>query len=100
MTSKKFDITPDIRLLVDIGEANYEVPQAISELIANSMDARYLDEKVKIEVFIDDNEISIIDNGIGMTENILAEALRLAAQMDTVTGNTKARKGRKRKENS
>ena len=93
MTSKKFDITPDIRLLVDIGEANYEVPQAISELIANSMDARYLDEKVKIEVFIDDNEISIIDNGIGMTENILAEALRLAAQMDTVTGNTKARKG-------
>jgi hypothetical protein len=93
MTSKKFDITPDIRLLVDIGEANYEVPQAISELIANSMDARYLDEKVKIEVFIDENEISIIDNGIGMTENILAEALRLAAQMDTVTGNTKARKG-------
>ncbi len=93
MTSKKFDITPDIRLLVDIGEANYEVPQAISELIANSMDARYLDEKVEIEVFIDENEISIIDNGIGMTENILAEALRLAAQMDTVTGNTKARKG-------
>lgn len=93
MTSKKFDITPDIRLLVDIGEANYEVPQAISELIANSMDARYQDEKVKIEVFIDENEITIIDNGIGMSENILAEALRLAAQMDTVTGNTKARKG-------
>ncbi len=93
MTSKKFDITPDIRLLVDIGEANYEVPQAISELIANSMDARYLEEKVEIQVFIDDGEISIIDNGIGMTENILAEALRLAAQMDTVTGNTKARKG-------
>ena len=93
MKSRKFDITPDIRLLVDIGEANYEVPQAISELIANSMDARFEEERVNVEVEISDEYISIIDNGKGMTEQVLAEALRLAAQMDTVTGNTKARKG-------
>jgi hypothetical protein len=91
--SRKFDITPDIRLLVDIGEANYEVPQAISELIANSMDARFDEEKVNVEVLINDEFISITDNGKGMSENVLAEALRLAAQMDSVTGNTKARKG-------
>lgn len=93
MGSRKFDITPDIRLLVDIGEANYEVPQAISELIANSMDARFEEDRVDIEVEIKDEYISIVDNGKGMTEPILAEALRLAAQMDSVTGNKKARKG-------
>ena len=93
MSTRKFDITPDIRLLVDIGEANYEVPQAISELIANSMDARYQDSPVEVEVTLSDQEISIVDNGSGMSEKILAEALRLAAQMDNVTGNTKARKG-------
>lgn len=93
MKSKKFDITPDIRLLVDIGEANYEVPQAISELIANSMDARQEEKKVNVDVLINDEYISITDDGKGMTENILAEALRLAAQMDSITGNTQARKG-------
>lgn len=93
LSTKKFDITPDIRLLVDIGEANYEVPQAISELIANSMDARFENEKVEVRVEITDEHITIIDNGCGMNENVLAEALRLAAQMDNVTGNTKARKG-------
>lgn len=93
MKSRKFDITPDIRLLVDIGEANYEVPQAISELIANSMDARFEENQVLVDVEINDEFISITDNGKGMTEQILAEALRLAAQMDSVTGNTKARKG-------
>ncbi len=93
MNTKKFDITPDIRLLVDIGEANYEVPQAISELIANSMDARFDEERVHVKVVINDEFISITDNGKGMTEQILGEALRLAAQMDSVTGNTKARKG-------
>ena len=29
-----FDATPDRRLLVDIGAANYTVPQAIAELVA------------------------------------------------------------------
>ena len=61
MTSKKFDITPDIRLLVDIGEANYEVPQAISELIANSMDARFEEENVIVDVKISATEIVITD---------------------------------------
>ena len=94
MDSKKLvDITPDIRLLVDIGEANYEVPEAISELIANSMDARYEDEKLVIDVSITDEEIKIIDDGKGMSQEVLGEALRLAAQMDKFTGNTKPRKG-------
>ena len=90
---KKFNIVPDIRLLVDIGRANYQVPEAVSELIANSMDARVEDQKLDIEVLINSECVSIADNGKGMTRDILGEALRLAAQMDQVTGNTESRKG-------
>lgn len=90
---KKFNIVPDIRLLVDIGQANYQVPEAVSELIANSIDARYEDEKLDIEVSIGSEKVSIVDNGRGMTRDILGEALRLAADMNQVTGNTQARKG-------
>jgi hypothetical protein len=91
--TKKFNIVPDIRLLVDIGQANYQVPEAVSELIANSMDAKVPDNKINIEVQIDSDFVSIIDDGKGMTRDILGEALRLAAQMDQVTGNTENRKG-------
>lgn len=92
-TSKKFDIIPDIRLLVDIGSANYTVPEAISELVANSMDARYENEPLEVRIGISPEAISIVDNGRGMTERVLGEALRLSAQMDQVTGNTETRKG-------
>ena len=92
-TKKSYNIVPDIRLLVDIGSANYTVPEAISELIANSMDARFEEGSLEIFVEIGPEEISIVDNGVGMTENVLGESLRLSAQMDQVTGNTSSRKG-------
>ncbi len=92
--TKRFNIVPDIRLLVDIGQANYQVPEAVSELIANSMDARFDDERLDIEVSIKPESVSILDNGKGMTRDILGEALRLAADMDQITGNTQSRKGR------
>lgn len=93
MPTKRINIVPDIRLLVDIGSANYTVPEAISELIANSMDARYEDFPLEVLVTIDMDSVSIIDNGKGMSEQVLGEALRLSAQMDQITGNTEARKG-------
>jgi hypothetical protein len=91
--TKKFNIVPDIRLLVDIGQANYQVPEAVSELIANSMDAKVGDKEISIEVQIENEFVSIIDDGKGMTRDILGAALRLAAQMDEITGNTESRKG-------
>lgn len=91
--TKKFNIVPDIRLLVDIGQANYQVPEAVSELIANSMDAKVPERAIQIEVQINNQFVSIIDDGKGMTRDILGEALRLAAQMDQITGNTETRKG-------
>jgi hypothetical protein len=94
MTSKKsVSIVPDIRLLVDIGAANYTVPEAISELIANSIDARIGEQQLEIEVTFSDDQISIVDNASGMSERILGEAMRLSAQMDQITGNKKERKG-------
>ena len=95
---KFFDATPDRRLLVDIGAANYTVPQAIAELVANCMDAKLeIDEcqvaPIEIEIFVADDSVSIIDNGQGMARTILGEAMRLSAIMDAVTGNTRIRKG-------
>ena len=90
---KTYNVVPDIRLLVDIGSANYTVPEAISELVANSMDARYEDSLVKIEVTITSNRVEILDNGRGMTADVLGAAMRLSAMMDEVTGNIQERKG-------
>ena len=93
-----FDATPDRRLLVDIGAANYTVPQAIAELVANCMDAKveisdFEIAPIEIEILVSDDSVTIIDNGLGMDRRILGEAMRLSATMDIVTGNTRARKG-------
>ena len=92
-SSESYSVIPDIRLLVDIGSANYTVPEAISELIANSMDARFENEALEIHVDVEMDSVSIVDNGKGMKANELGEAMRLSAIMDDVTGNTAERKG-------
>ena len=68
---KSFSVIPDIRLLVDIGSANYTVPEAISELVANSMDARFEDSKIRVAVSVDSNRVEILDSGRGMTAEVL-----------------------------
>lgn len=93
-----FDVTPDRRLLVDIGAANYTVPQAIAELVANCMDAKIYDDAdiaqpIEITIQCDTDQVSVVDNGHGMDRNILGEAMRLSAIMDEVTQNKRARKG-------
>lgn len=93
MSKEKFNVTPDIRLLEAIGSASYAAPDAVCELIANSFDARPNEEVLVIDVSVGSGVVSIVDNGIGMTKKILSEAMRLSADMDKVTGNTKTRKG-------
>jgi Histidine kinase-, DNA gyrase B-, and HSP90-like ATPase len=93
-----FDVTPDRRLLVDIGAANYTVPQAIAELVANCMDAKIYDEDdnatpIEIRISCEADRVAIIDNGHGMDRKILGEAMRLSALMDEVTQNKRTRKG-------
>jgi hypothetical protein len=90
---KRVEISPDPTLMEDIGAASFTVADAIVELIANSMDARIDESPVEIEVSISPNEIAVVDDGEGMEEDILAEAVRLGVKMDQVRKSTKARKG-------
>jgi len=78
MTKKSFDITPDMSLMPKLGQSGYSTPQAVAELVDNSIDARIDNELLEINIKIDKNIISIADNGIGMNEDKLAKALTLA----------------------
>ena len=86
-----FDTTPDISLTYKLGEGNYDAPQAISELAANSFDARVGEEKVEIRIQLSGSSIEIQDNGKGMSLEVLGQALTLGAT--TNVAKNKARKG-------
>lgn len=81
------DITPDPSLLEDIGVGSFSTAEAIAELVANSVDARVVidettgaSESVHVNVQIQPDRISIIDDAKGMSESELARALTLAAK--------------------
>lgn len=100
-TVRKLNLTPDTSLLSKIGIGNFTVAEAIAELIANSFDARIyktvddqdMAEPLEVDVLVTADSISIIDDGKGMTPEILEAALTLAKDMDAVTGNTRSRMG-------
>ena len=52
--------TPSPRLMETIGATNQTVPEAIGELVANSFDARYQEEKLHIVVDMRGNKIAIL----------------------------------------
>lgn len=68
MSIKKetISIVPDVSLFAKLGNANYTVSEAISELIDNSIDAR--EDKVNINIKISKNEVVVEDDGKGMTK--------------------------------
>lgn len=78
---RKIDTTPHTSLLVKIGSASFTVSQSLSELVANSMDARRPDSPARVEVTLAPNEIIVADDGVGMTEAVLAKAVRMAWPM-------------------
>ena len=55
MSVKKFDITPDLSLMPKLGQSGYSSPQAIAELVDNSIDARISSKLLKINIKIDRN---------------------------------------------
>ncbi len=73
------DITPDKSIFHKIGEANYSIPDAIAELVDNSIDA-INDDGVEILIVLDKKQkkITISDNGKGMDKDIATKALVLA----------------------
>src|SRR5437016_4118744 len=82
MVSKQIDITPDVSLLQKAGEVNYKVPQAIAELVDNAIDARIPGRKLTVEVTTGQRDgqkqISVVDNGGGMTQGEAEKAMVMA----------------------
>lgn len=72
-----FDITPHRSIMTKIGETNYTLQEALSELIDNSIDARVDGEVLKLELVVNDNIVSIKDNGVGMEKKTMANSLKL-----------------------
>ena len=90
---KTYSNTPDAALLEDIGQGTYNVQEAVAELVANSFDARVGVSQMRIDVTLTDKSISILDNGRGMSEEELADAMILGVKMDLIRPRGHARKG-------
>lgn len=77
-TSTLIDITPDRSLLPKLGFAGYSAPQAVAELVDNSIDARRDGYKLRVDIHIGPEGIEVADDGIGMDREALAKAMVLA----------------------
>jgi hypothetical protein len=78
--TKSISILPDRSLMPKIGQTGYSVSQAISELVDNSIDARFEGRILTVEVRLrpDAAEIEVADDGTGMDEQTAANSMRLA----------------------
>ena len=72
---------PSPRLVQTIGATNQTAADAIGELVANCFDARFEEEKLEIFVELHDDEIRVIDNGKGMTDEVLEHAVCIGEDM-------------------
>ena len=72
---------PSPRLMETIGATNQNAQEAIGELVANSFDARVFGEKLNIIIDFRDDRIVVLDNGKGMTSEILEKAVCIAEDM-------------------
>jgi Histidine kinase-, DNA gyrase B-, and HSP90-like ATPase len=88
-----FDMTPDSSLLEDIGKGAYTTPEALAELAANSFDAEIQGLPMTIQIEVTPEEILFLDNGRGMSKEILKAAMKLAVKMDSIRASTGPRKG-------
>jgi hypothetical protein len=73
------DITPDVSLLKKSGEVNYKIPDAIAELVDNSVDERIPGHKLHVEVTTGQRKgqkfIRVDDDGVGMDKAGVAKAM-------------------------
>jgi hypothetical protein len=75
---KQIDITPHKSLMPKIGQAGYSMSQAISELIDNSLDARFDGKTLTVKVTLKNSFIEVEDDGKGMDESTAEKSLKLA----------------------
>jgi hypothetical protein len=93
-TIKKYSSPPSPLLLEKIGATNLETADAVAEIVANSFDAAIDGTSSRIEVTIASDEISVVDNGSGMSEQVLIDAVRLGVDMSRIVTKREGAKGR------
>ena len=64
-----------------IGATNQSPQEAIGELVANCFDARCNKEKLHISIDMRGNRVIVMDDGKGMTSDILEKAVCIAEDM-------------------
>ncbi len=74
---KEIDISPHRSVLTKISQTGYSIQEALSELIDNAIDARFVDKKLTINIDITPDTIVVQDNARGMTEEQAAKSIRL-----------------------
>lgn len=89
----RYESPPDATLMWKIGATSLGVAEALSELVANSVDARRYAEPLTVQIHYSTQEVSVLDDAQGMTPDTLAQALRLGVNMDAVLNRTEPRKG-------
>lgn len=94
MPTKSYRNPPSPKLLEKIGATNLTLADAIAEVVANSFDAAPVDENLRVEVLVDAEGISVVDNGVGMTEDVLVEAVKLGVDMSDVVTRKRGAKGK------
>ena len=78
MTQKTIDITPDTSLLPKLGFSGYSTPQALAELVDNSIDEALDGKQLRVAIHISKERLVVIDNAKGMDETGLTNAMTLA----------------------
>jgi hypothetical protein len=93
-TKKAYKNPPSPKLLEKIGATNLTLADAIAEVVANSFDASVDSEKTVVDVTVQSDQILVIDNGIGMPESVLVEAVKLGVDMSDVVAKKASTKGK------
>ncbi|MFJ3786849.1 ATP-binding protein [Streptomyces sp. NPDC090093] len=88
MASPKFEsITPSAaRLTESLRDIGYDFPSAVADLVDNSVSAGATNVDIFIEFDGPESYVLIADDGIGMSENLLTEALRYGTRRDYQQG--------------
>lgn len=84
MDNITIDATPDKSLIKKLGMVGYRTEQAVAELIDNSIDARIGETRLDVKIRFDhsDHEITIEDDGCGMSLEELQDAWTIARSTD------------------
>ena len=92
--SVKVNSTPPRRIRKIIGDTSLTLRDAVAEIVANSLDARENeDDRISVDILLSGEEVLVVDDAMGMTLEVLTEAIRLGVDMGEVTGRRTDRMG-------